>query len=154
MVPLKILVGIFALIGAWFFLQLSIGFLFSNSSEVVCYVSVSETFGSPTNENALVYEIKTCGNRAPTSSLSINDPSDSRSSVTFLEVPSTFTNSSGVVNFPVSFGVKWNGEYSVTIYYPKGLDLGPWFSSTNLRGLDNIRFEHYGVSIELRQYET
>ena len=150
MKPLNTAVVVFALVGVWFVLQIVLGLLPVGLGQSTCDIQFNETFDSPSKTNSIFFEIKTCSDQESTRALSIVDPSDARSWVTFLEVPSSFTNASGQVTSPVSFKVQWNAEDSVTIFYPKGLNLEPSFSGE--RG--DIRFEHFGVNIELRHDET
>ena len=146
-----ILVAVLAAIGLWFVVKITVGLFVPNGG--ACSILVQESFESPKGTNRLVYEIKSCENNERVSSLSILDRDNSRSWITFLEVPSSFTNAAGVTVNPVSFGVEWTGEDFVRVSYPSGMSLEPWISSTGpVQSVEE--FQHFETTIELLPSET
>ncbi|MBI3777286.1 MAG: hypothetical protein HY273_17395 [Gammaproteobacteria bacterium] len=116
-------VAILAVFGAWILISIISTIFFGRPAIVGCMVVLHKEFSAPNNEYTLRHEVLSCPDNKNTSNLALIKNSEPNKQTMFYETQSRFINTKGVEYNPVSFGIHWNNNSSVDIFYPPGLDI-------------------------------
>lgn len=116
------IVAILAVFGAWVIISI-VSSLVTRPLSTSCMVMLRHDFEAPNKESIIQNKVVNCPDGKSTSSLALLSSKEGAKHTIFFETPSRFVDAKGVNYNPVTFGIRWNDNTNVDIFYPPGLNI-------------------------------